>query len=191
MAHVNKIHLTCSYTFRYLYSFTDSLMRSMRFMAQSTDNQGIHTHQQLLRFYWHPSHIGHKTQSTNAKPKNGHVTVHYLQRHHLKPLDTDRLVWHHRMEVKYRHTRIQHLSEEVGHPFTQMGASEIIGKNINAAKTAEGTQVIDATRVVVMFMSEKHTIKAFERHTKHLFTKVGTTVDKNTCVIGFNKCRYA
>ena len=63
-----------------------------------------------------------------------------------------------------------------------MGAREVIGIEVDIAKTTEWTQIINATRMIVVFVGEEYTIQAVERNAQHLLAKVGTTIDKYTCL---------
>ena len=63
-----------------------------------------------------------------------------------------------------------------------MGAREVIGIEVDIAKTTEWTQIINATRMVVVFVGEEYTVQAVERNAQHLLAKVGTTIDKYTCL---------
>ena len=72
--------------------------------------------------------------------------------------------------------------EEIGKPLAQMGAREVIGIEVDIAKTTEWTQIINATRMIVVFVGEEYTIQAVERNAQHLLAKVGTTIDKYTCL---------
>ena len=117
--------------------------------------------------------------------------MHHLQRHHLYPLDGERHIGLYGVEVQHGHTGIQHFAEEVGQPLAQVAVGEVIGKDVDVAESAEGAQVVDAARVVVVLVGEQHTVDGLEGHAEHLCTEVGTTVDEYARVIGFHKGRYA
>lgn len=72
-----------------------------------------------------------------------------------------------------------------------MGTREVICIDVYIAKATERTQIINATRMVIMFMSKEYTIQTVKRNAQHLLAKVGTTIDKYTCLCRFYKSRHA
>jgi hypothetical protein len=88
------------------------------------------------------------------------------------------------MKMQTRHTRIEYLAKEIWQTFTQMSTSEVIGINVNVAKATERSQIIDTSRVVVMFVGEQYAIEAIEGNMQHLFAKVWSTINKYACCTG-------
>ena len=94
------------------------------------------------------------------------------------------------MEMQTWHSGIKHLFEQIGKTFAQMCTGETISKNIDITKTAEGTQVIYSSRMIIVFVREQHPIQTVEGHSQHLFTEVGTTINQYTRLANFHQYRH-
>lgn len=71
----------------------------------------------------------------------------------------------------------------------QRPAGLVIGIDIHFTKLTERPQIVDATTMVVMDMSEQDGIYLPKRLTEHLLAEIRARINQDTCTFGFYQCR--
>ena len=67
----------------------------------------------------------------------------------------------------------------------QRPAGLVIGIDIHFTKLTERPQIVDATTMVVMDMSEQDGIYLPKRLTEHLLAEIRARINQDTCTFGF------
>lgn len=163
-----------------LNGIINRLMRTMSIGAQAIDYQRIYPLQSTTGLLGSREHIGHKPQAPYTISENGQSSVHHLQGSNFYTLDSERTIRLDGMKVQARDTWVQNLTEEIGKPLAQMGTREVIGIEVYITKATERTQVVNSSRMVIVLVSEEHSIQAVKGYAQHLLAKVGATIDKYT-----------
>ena len=84
------------------------------------------------------------------------------------------------MQFEQGNSGIEFFSKAVRHCHTQGIDSSLVCVDVNVAKFAKATQVVDTCNVVVVDVRQQYAVNLLERPMHQLHTNIGTAVDKHT-----------
>ena len=183
---MNKISFFSTNATRCIYCFCYALMCRMWLHAERINDQYIYPFQAIIRSRRHCQHIGNIPQtSINAIPQNRKLSMHYLQRQHLRLMDVKRSPGFHLLQENTRNTWINLINKAIRHTGTQMASSIGISINRNLTKTTKRAQIVQPPHMVIMFMSDQHPVYRFKKTgPQHLFPKIRTAIYQYIRIIG-------
>ena len=158
------------------------------FEAQRIDHQGIHPFQERHLAWIDGFHIGDIRQWPDAIGEDRQLSMHDHEGCYFDIADRERLVWRHLMQQKFWYSRIMVFVETIRHGLAQRLGGVGVGEDIDIVEFgvvdgAEGSQVVDARHMVVVYVRDEHTIDFAERHPQHLLAEIGSAVYDDACVL--------
>ena len=163
MTHVNKISFARTNALCCLQCLGNTLMRRMRLDTQGIHNQNIQVLQLFIGLFRHGQHICNISQTfTYTIPQNRQTPVHHLKRNNLRMIDKEVLSRLHFLQENLRYTGIFMFQKTIGHSRTQVSCRIVIGIYGNLAETAKRTKIIQSSYMVIVLMSNQHSIYFFK-----------------------------
>ena len=103
--------------------------------------------------------------------------MHHSNRQYFRLPDKEWLAGLHFLQINARYSRILLIHKAIRHPYPQMSSSISIRIDRYLRKTAKRTQIIQPARMVIMFVSDQHTIYLFiNRRTQYLCSEIGAAI---------------
>src|SRR5574344_1106478 len=184
MPHVNQPYLLHSKAFSKTDGMVNRLMTGMLLMSKTIYHHILHTSQILHILLWDGLHISDISKILNAETYNRQSAMHHTDWHNLHIPYFKRHMRLNLQQIDGWHTRITLLlwSEAIRYALHQMISTKPLRIHIHITKHTEGTQVIQSTHMIIMFMRDQRSIQRLEIHTQHLSTEIRTTIKQDALV---------
>jgi hypothetical protein len=114
----------------------------------------------------------------DAITENGQVVVHDLKRGYTEVANLEGFMGKNLVELDGRNTWIAMLSKAVRQHFKHSLTGNGVGIDVDFAKLAIGSDIIQTAHMVVMSMSNQDAVNTSERMRHDLLSEIGTTVDE-------------
>jgi len=161
----------------------DSLVSGMWLVAQGIDHKKTDALQELKSLGRHLSHIGNISERAQPIPQDGQTAMKHGNGGDRDTAHVPLLPGLDDMGGELGNARITVLHQTIRQALAQMGDGIVVTIKRQVVKIAERTQVVYASHMIIMFMSDEYGIKPFViADTKHLLAKVGAAIDEDAGV---------
>lgn len=192
MGHMDEIRTAGANAVRKIYSLAHELMGVMLTVEpQRVHHECIYALQIEALAFRDRLHIRDVRQLSETIAHHRQVVVHHLEAQHGNITNVQLHMEGQHMEFQSGHAGIEMICETIRHVVVQSVHSGAIAVNINVAKPAIGSQVVDASHMVVMYMCEEHAVYLSVWLAENLLAEVGPTVDEQTRGGCLQQCRCA
>ena len=189
MGYMGETSLLRSYPASYPDGISHQLMAMVRLIEpEGIDHQSLHPFQVSILFIAHRLHIRDIGKLAETVAQDRHLVVHHPDRHELDVAYPIGIVRLDGMELQLRCPRIEFLGifrKTVGHGMRQGIRNQFVAIDVDITKHAEASQIVDASYVIIMDMSNQHTIYLAERHTQELLTDIRSRIYQDSGMLRF------
>jgi len=162
------------------------LMRWMGLMTESVDDERVDALQIFVFLFGDARHVCDIREIAYAETYDRELCVE-----HSYGDDFDRISYYNRCvrlhveEVDGRHSRVAAIlrREAVWDALEEMVGTEFLRIYVDIAEYTVWAKVVESAHMVVMLVGDEHGIEFAEVNSQHLFTKIGTTVDKDSVAV--------
>ena len=180
MTHVDEQGATSPYPTGKGDGIVDELMGVMGLHeAQGIDHQDLRAFKIWQFALVDGLHIGDIGERPHAIAQDGQFAVHHLEGHDLEVANLQGHMGQDLMQADGRDTRIAVLRKTVGQHLEHRCLGMRVGIDIDLAELTVRADVVHASHVVVVAVSDQDTVDLTEGLREDLLSEVGTTVDEN------------